>query len=202
MTKNMTDPKEALEQVQELIQTWSAPYREAQSASDLQAIEFAKFLIQSLLLLHGGAMVAVPAFAQLLPSSVNRTAVLGVLVGLFAVGLVASACAGLLGFLALGKRSDGNGTLINAVVQRAWAHVLEIEHRATGDAGSATASAKASAEAAAISAKAEQEFRCFRMERRAAIFAVFVSVAALIGAAAVAILAILNNFSIMGVVQT
>jgi hypothetical protein len=195
--KGMTDLRQAVEHVQRLTETWSAPYRDAASASDLQAIEFAKFMIQSLLLLHGGAMVAVPAFAQLLPFSPNQVVVLGTLVALFGVGLVSSACAGVLGFLALANRSDANATLVDAAGPRAWAYVLDLDHKLTGNAEFATASAQAREQAEAFTRTAQPFFRRFRSQRATAIGFMFVSVATLIGASLVGILAISNKFSLI-----
>ena len=71
----------------ELAEKRSALYVEISANSDQQAIEFAKLIIQTLLLLHGGGLVAIPTFTEKLSGVGLGAENLSMLVLILAAGL-------------------------------------------------------------------------------------------------------------------
>jgi hypothetical protein len=75
------------------------------SAMDALAVSVATTLIQSLTLIHGGAVVAIPAFANQF-EVVLRPSIRLWMFGWFAAGLALAVVAGIAAFFALAARSD------------------------------------------------------------------------------------------------
>ena len=75
------------------------------SAMDALAVSVAMTLIQSLTLIHGGAVVAIPAFAKQF-EVVLRPTIRIWMFGWFAGGLALAVLAGIAAFFALAARSD------------------------------------------------------------------------------------------------
>jgi hypothetical protein len=106
----------------------SDPIHNRQVNSDQQAIEFAKLLIQSLLILHGGALLAFPALVAFFTRAVfdEQPTILAIMI-LFALGIALALFAGISGFFAMAKRADAHAEEIYALVNASWRYVAEIE---------------------------------------------------------------------------
>ncbi len=78
-----------------------------QRATDLDgmAVNVAMTLVQSLTLIHGGALVAIPAFAEQF-QALRHSPLFPWIFGSFGLGLFFAVASGLIAFLALAKRSD------------------------------------------------------------------------------------------------
>jgi hypothetical protein len=84
-----------------------SPYLERASELDAMAVGIGKTLIQSLTLIHGAALLAIPAFAKQF-EVVLRPGIRTWLLICFTAGLVSVIGAGIFAFFALAQRSDEN----------------------------------------------------------------------------------------------
>lgn len=78
---------EYTKEAREMAERWSSPYSELSKADDLQAIALAKMGMQTLILLHGGGLIAIPTFSTAL--HFGRVTI-GTLIVTFAIGLIAA----------------------------------------------------------------------------------------------------------------
>ena len=124
-------PTQLTEDAEQLAERRAAPSREIARTSDTQAIEVAKLLVQALLLLHGGALVTLPAFSQYLTGSIQGWASINLLALVFSAGLISALLAGVAAFFSLANRGDQHMIVANALTHRAWAQQNDIEHMVT-----------------------------------------------------------------------
>jgi hypothetical protein len=90
-----------------------SPYLRRATDLDGMAVNVTTTLIQSLTLIHGGALVAAPAFAEQF-KPILQSPYLVLMFGFFATGLVLAIFAGIFAFYALSRRSDENLELWNS----------------------------------------------------------------------------------------
>jgi hypothetical protein len=84
-----------------------SPYLQRSTDLDGMAVNVATTLIQALTLIHGGALVAIPAFAEQF-KPIIQSPLLGRMFGLFGMGLLFAIATGIVAFFALAQRSDEN----------------------------------------------------------------------------------------------
>ena len=99
----------------------TGPHRDGQANANTQATEFAKLLVNALVLLNGGSLVAFPTLFQVV--GVDFKAHLGAIIALavfLVVGLVCAFCAGIAGFFALAKAADGGMKMVESAGYDAW----------------------------------------------------------------------------------
>ena len=176
----LAEAQENFREAREISSDWSSGYRELMGSSDTQAIEFAKLIIQSLLLLHGGALVAIPTFWNTFPTVVHdKPGTVWAVFSIFVVGLVCALIAAALGFHALANRADGNHLMTSAANHNAWLHIYRMRE-AGGDKNLAeviqvavTNAHKAESEAAAFLADCTKQ-------RASAVVLIWGSIASLI----------------------
>jgi hypothetical protein len=82
-----------------------SPYLQRATDLDAQAVSIANSLIQSLTLIHGGALIAIPAFAGPF-KPILESPMFGWIFGFFVLGLTLVIAAGIFAFFALARRSD------------------------------------------------------------------------------------------------
>lgn len=118
----MDNHKELDAHYRSVINDLSLNYREGMASNASQATEMAKLVIQSLLLLHGGAIIAIPSFIPILvgPEKVG-TYFFWITFSLFVIGLIFAVIAAALAFYVLSKRADGNNKMIS------WAYETGLE---------------------------------------------------------------------------
>jgi len=113
-----------------------SPYLKRATDLDGMAVNVTTTLIQSLTLIHGGALVAAPAFAEQF-KPILQSPYLVLMFGFFATGLVLAIFAGIFAFYALSRRSDENlelwnsGGSINPAVENRFMKFVESRFPAT-----------------------------------------------------------------------
>jgi hypothetical protein len=182
----MEHPLKQYSEVQQYIETMSAPYLAAQVSDDNQCTEVGKLLIQSLLLLHGGGLVAVAAFAaqKQVPAAGSGVVIL------LSVGLLVTLVGGYSAFLALSRRSCANGARVKEVRQRAWAQFLELEHTRTENPALKDEAARATTEADRIANTVQPNLDAYERYHRETIDLLLLSAFCLVVAAYVAAFAL------------
>jgi hypothetical protein len=91
----------------ELWRTQVQPYHEHRLMSREQAYGFAKTTLQTIIVLNGGALIAFPAFAQLIGPTFQQNITWSIIsIGLFVLGLVLGALSGLLSYLSMSADAD------------------------------------------------------------------------------------------------
>lgn len=124
----LTKLQENFREAREISSNWSSGYRELMLSSDTQAIEFAKLVIQSLLLIHGGAVVAIPTFWDTFADVVkSQTFLVWLVFTVFTIGLFCAVVAAALGFHSLANRADGNLHMTFAANHQAWLHIYHMQ---------------------------------------------------------------------------
>lgn len=125
----MDEQKELFDHSRSVINDWSMAYREGMNSNSTQAAEMGKLVIQSLLLLHGGAIIAIPNFIPTLvgPDKVG-TYTFWIMFALFLLGLIPAVIAAALGFYVFSDRADGNSKMISWANEKAWSRVYGMQH--------------------------------------------------------------------------
>jgi hypothetical protein len=167
--------KEWAREQEYLVTLWSTPSREAMTRYDNNAFETAKLILQSLLLVHGSALIAVPTFAKILPDHTLSSRAVVMLVIVFTVGIVFALVAALLTFFACAHRSDEHLSRIEAYQDRAWARVADDEYAATGNEIFFAGSEKSNKAADEIDKKVSLSFDAYLQQRRWAIIFIVLS---------------------------
>ncbi len=115
---------EFYKQVRDVQMEWTAPFHEWMISSDTEAINLAKLVFQSLIIIHGGALVSLPAFRGILlhrwqpiPTSFI------VMFAIFGLGLFFAILGTAFGFHALAYRSEAYGKRISEQIHRSWDYV-------------------------------------------------------------------------------
>jgi hypothetical protein len=168
-----------------LVQKWNEPLRELYTRYDKDAYDVAKLLIQSLLFLHAGALVAIPAYNSLQEPRLAQTSVT-CLVAIFSFGIVSALASGIFAFFAMSSRADHSWTLSGCSEHKAWAKILREEFFAGSGPKFQEMAESYSIDAQKIEGAAEEFQRSYLKFRTLGIVSVLLSGAALIVAALVA----------------
>jgi hypothetical protein len=179
--------KEYREEAQRLAEEWMTPFRERQQSDDLQAIGFAKLAIQSLLLLHGGALVAIPTLITLLPTEAGKQSVWK-FIFLFTLGLIFAVGGAIAAFFSLSKRGDYYTEMAGERYHSAWAHIASVRLAVNpDDPGMAMLVQNSNEEAKRITEDAKPLEKAFQWWRTMGVALILLSVFCLVAAAAVAV---------------
>lgn len=168
-----------------LVQNWNEDLRELYNRSDKDAYDAAKLLIQSLLFIHAGALVAIPTYNSIQETEI-ATGPLATLLVIFSSGIVSALAAGVCAFFAMSNRADHSWTLSGSSEYRAWAKILRNEFLDSGDKKFHEMASSYDADAQKIDEKAKPFFDNYLKFRIWGIVLVLASGAALILAATVA----------------
>lgn len=137
-----------------LYEFYTSAARSESERSDQNAAEFAKLLIQSSFLIHGGALVAMLTRWDMLSVALNETAgTVKMLFTCFVAGITSSFVAGMCGFFALSYRATGALKAWEAAGCEAAAKFLEEEGQAELAAESRIAKAKLDAQGECFTSK-------------------------------------------------
>ncbi len=175
------DIKQWFEDVDTYAAQLAAPYREAVSQSDKDALEIAKLLIQSLILLHGGALVTLPT----LYGQIGHKTLVDLIFWL-SVGLSSALFAGVSAFFALTAKYDANLKLLDAAQHVAYAKAAQVRAIMQSNPKFEEAQVRYEKTASSLTEQAELPARRFNVLRALGIFLVLASLLALMRASYVA----------------
>jgi hypothetical protein len=161
------------------------PYLEAANQNDKDAVDVAKLLIQSLLLLHGGALIAIPTFASLREGMPKDTLI--ALLVCFSSGLIAALLAGMSAFFALVERSEYYSKLREATDYRAAARAAGVRFLNTQNPTFENCQRESDKAATEIEKHASPLFERYLKLRSLGIFLVCLSILGLVAASFIAV---------------
>lgn len=161
------------------------PYLDAANQNDKDAVDVAKLLIQSLLLLHGGALIAIPTFASLRQGMSKETLI--ALLVCFSCGLITALFAGMSAFFALVQRSEYYLTLREAIDQRAVARAANVRFLITQNTVFENCQRDSDIAATEIERDASPLFERYLKLRSLGIFLVCLSIIGLVAASFIAV---------------
>lgn len=161
------------------------PLREAANQSDNGALEIAKLLIQSMVLLHGGALVALPTFISAKVGFDQPT--LERLLKCFSTGLVLALLAGVVAFFALGARNNFYMKRLEAAPHHAYARAAQIRFINTQHQSFQEIEQQESATAATLEQEAEPLITRFNTFRYLGVILLLGSMIALLRASLISI---------------
>lgn len=177
----MNQYKEMFDEARQVSSDWSSGYRELQRNSDNQAIEFGKLIVQSLLLLHGGALVAIPSFKLAFDlGSKLGTYTFWLMFFIFVIGLILTIVAAALAFHSLANRADGNMKMIGVADSNAWAQVYRLRLSLESNERFEELAKEAETNSATEEALADGFFEKFVQQRKWVICLLWASIACLV----------------------
>lgn len=187
--KVMKTYREEFDYSRKLAGEWSEGARDLGNSSDANAVSYAQLLLSSLILIHGGALVAIPAWwSQLAPregvASIIRSWLFPSLsapndrlieaIFPFIVGLLLAVVAAGFGFWSMANRSRGNWIKAAEATDRAWSHIYSMRQMDNIATGYSDVQLKTQIEAADARADSRDEeaapyFKRFECQQKVAI---------------------------------